>query len=225
MFDTEVDNCEDYDILLRSLAAGYIPYYTPSCKVFYRRHNKNITSNSLRQHLTDVKMHRRLDKLIDTLPTPRDRRLICHIAFAAGALKTAERIRRQYPATSKEMMEMSYRHLLVASNDQKLRRIKYTLPLRIFILMILSSPFLSSSKQTALSKDIQSEIYKIMNNICIPASPFYHLVEGFRKAITTHKVLFFERLLICHLSLKYFLNRYLPVIIKYYNNKRVPFRG
>lgn len=212
MFDSEVDNCEDYDILLRSLAIGFIPYYTPSCKVFYRRHNKSVTASFLRQYLTDVKMNRKLDTLIDGLPVPRERRTICHIAFASGALKTAERLRSQHPEISTELMEMAYRHLLNARNEKKFGKIKWILPLRIFCLKILSSSFLPYSKQIALSKAIQSEVYQIFDDMNISASPYYHLADAFRTAVKSHEILFFERVLICYLSFKYLLNRYLPSI-------------
>lgn len=211
-FDSKVDNCEDYDILLRSLALGFIPHYTPSCRVFYRRHKKSVTTNLLRQYLTDVKMHRKLDTLINDLPIPQERRIICHIAFAAGALKTAIRLSTHHPGISTELMEMAHRHLLNAREENISGKMKWILPLRFFCLTILSSLSLPWFKQHDLFKAIQSELNQILNDLNISVSPFYHLADAFRTAVKSREFLFFERALVCYLPFKYLLNRYLPAM-------------
>jgi glycosyltransferase involved in cell wall biosynthesis len=211
-FDSEVDNCEDYDILLRSLALGFIPHYISSCKVFYRRHKKSVTTNLFRQYLTDVEMHRKLDTLIDKLHIPQERRTICHIAFAAGTLKTAKRLSTHHPRISTELMQMAHRHLFNAREENKSRKIKWILPLRFFCLTILSFLSLPWFKQHALFKAIQSELNQILYDLNIPVSPLYQLADAFRTAVKSQEFLFFERALIFYLPVKYLLNRYLPTM-------------
>jgi len=93
LFDSTVDNCEDYDFLLRAATKGFIPHYAPNGTVYYRRHPKSITANRIRQYITDAVLHRRLSNLFDQYQNfPADNKFLGFLAFSAGAILTASRL-------------------------------------------------------------------------------------------------------------------------------------
>jgi hypothetical protein len=136
--DSTVDNCEDYDLLLRAAVLGYIPQYTGSCAVYYRQHPESVTAQPVRQYLTDAKMHKKLAEHLNDNPAfPRGNRLEGLLAFSAGALETAALLYPEHRSISDELLDLTLEQIKAAKNAAIDSHYGLSFPLQLFSLKML----------------------------------------------------------------------------------------
>ena len=211
LMDSDVDNCEDYDFLLRAASLGFIPRYTPACVVYYRQHSSSVTANALRQYLTDVKMHIRLAKLLDNYPDfPHDHRLEGLLAYAAGVMMTAARLYPIRPQTSREMLELVDRHMKTAKDFAEDSSNKLSFPMQLFCLKILTTVSLEYFRKDAVVESIRQNLTKVLQSVNAPATPIGLIISSVRCSLSATRRHFLERLLINYLPIKYLANLIFP---------------
>jgi len=212
MMDSTVDNCEDYDFLLRAAASGYTPRFTPACVVYYRRHSKSVTANATRQYLTDAKMHKRLAELLDRNPAfPANHRLEGLLAYCAGAIKTAERLHPFEPEKSDELLELVVKHMLAAEAVAKASNKAWNFPMQLFSLKILIPLALACFKNNSLAQRIRTNLANILRSVNGPTTTLGIIFDSIQFSFGKKKHRYFlERLLIGYLPLKYLANLLLP---------------
>ncbi len=208
MMDSTVDNCEDYDFLLRAASQGCTPRYTPACAVYYRRHSKSVTANAVRQYLTDVKMHKRLADLLDKNPAfPRDRRLEGLLAYCAGVIQTAERLLPFRPEKSNELLELTDQYLSTATAVAQSSNKNWNFPMQLFGLKIITSPALAHGKQNASVHRIRESLTTILQSVNGPTTPAGLALSSIQFSFGKKHCHVGERLYIGYLYLKYLARR------------------
>ena len=121
-FDSHLKACEDYDYWLRAACHGFIPVYNPEGAVFYRRHPRSMSANLDNQFRYDAILHHKLSELLDQNPEfPSGKRAFGLLAFAAGALTTARRLRAHQLGTALDLLDLARRRIkelrLVCCNE------------------------------------------------------------------------------------------------------------
>jgi glycosyltransferase involved in cell wall biosynthesis len=107
LFDCDLKACEDYDFWLRAAANGFIPMFNSKGLVFYRRHSKSMSANLKNQTIHDAFLHHRLAKIIENFRNfPYGHRLEGILAFAAGAVKTSNRLKELGLEGSSDLLEL-----------------------------------------------------------------------------------------------------------------------
>jgi glycosyltransferase involved in cell wall biosynthesis len=211
MMDSTVDNCEDYDFLLRAASRGYTPRYTPACVVYYRRHSKSVTANAIRQYLTDVKMHKRLGELLDqNSDFPDNHRLEGLLAYCAGAIKTAARLHPFKPEKSDELLGLAVKHMLAARAVAKVSNKEWNFPIQLFSMKIITSLALAYFKNNSSALTIRTSLANILQSVHGPTTTLGLISDSIQFLLRKKHDHFIERLLIGYISFQYLANLLFP---------------
>jgi glycosyltransferase involved in cell wall biosynthesis len=165
-FDTNLKACEDYDFVLRAAMLGYIPYRNPDGMVYYRKHPQSMSKNMANQLKHDAIMHKRLDSHLNNYAAyPKGKRLEAILAFAAGALKTVERLKRVNLGNGDSVLKIAIEKLKEVSDITSKSKTGWNSLSTLFYLRILSTLRNLRLSQSQVIHEIITEINKIACSI------------------------------------------------------------
>ena len=114
-FDTGLKACEDYEFWLRAATKGFAPSYNPDGIVYYRRHPTSMSAKVSQQVYYDSIVNKRLSTFFDRFPYfPENDRLEALIAFCAGSVYTAGKLKNYYPDLVNQVMKSARKHITEA---------------------------------------------------------------------------------------------------------------
>lgn len=211
-FDSSVDNCEDYDFVLRAAFNGYTPHFTDSSVVYYRRHKKSVTAFASRQYLTDFAMHKKLSVYLEQFNDfPQGHRVEGLFAFAAGAVKTAERLWRYHPEKSCELLQLVLKKIESAKRMVDLKMVEWNFPMKVYSLKLISAIVSPDIVDIPSANAIKKNFFEILRIINAPQSINHLIASIFLSSFSVSRQCDQEKILLAYLPIKYILNRLLPV--------------
>ena len=146
-FDTRVDNCEDYDLLINALANGFVPVFRNEGLVYYRQHDQSVRTNQQRQFLVDGIMHHRVYNLLDRYRHfPENHRTEGIFAFIAGIFKTVLNLAGTNPEIASDLLELGLPLLDESLDRASQKKSEWSFPLKLYcfkILCFLNTPQMS----------------------------------------------------------------------------------
>jgi glycosyltransferase involved in cell wall biosynthesis len=158
-FDTELKACEDYDFWLRAAIQGNGPVFNDDGVVYYRKHPQSMSANERNQTLHDGLLHYKLAELLaDNHQFPFKFRLEGILAFAAGALVTAERLKMQNSGNWLSMLNLVERRLQEERDLVKQGQTDWNVLLILFFLRAMDSLQKPNFRGLSLTKDIKQHI-------------------------------------------------------------------
>jgi len=170
-FDPQLKACEDYDFWLRAAFNGHIPVYNPTGLVYYRRHPKSMSANLINQYRHDAILHTRLSDLLDQYPEfLHDQRLEVYLAFSAGALLTASRLKDlDFAGLPDNLTASALKRIIDANDIAVLHRSRWNIFTKLFCLRIFFYMRHCGFKDSALKNVIIERVLDIMKEINAPS--------------------------------------------------------
>jgi len=209
LFDSTVDNCEDYDLLLRAAAKGFIPHYAPNGTVYYRRHLKSITANSTRQFNTDAVLHRRLSNLFDQYQNfPANNKFLGFLAFSAGAILTASRLYDHKKEDAIDLIELAQMRINDAKEIALSKQYEWDIFTNLFYFRIMSCLAYPCFRGSTFKASITESLQEILAASNAAVSKPYLVANALRSALIGPHRSIWERRELGRLTLKYLRNSF-----------------
>ena len=167
-FDPSLKACEDWEYWLRAATKGFSFAYNPKGVVYYRRHPDSMSAKASRQLYFDSILHRRIFEFLDQFSEfPEGNRLEGLMAFCAGTVYTAGKLKIYHPHLEDDMMNFVLKKIREARELALCRPHKWNSLIKLNYIRLVSClihPFFCNS-------EISVEILGNLNQILASLQP------------------------------------------------------